>query len=56
MKIENGYYSLCIRQLFNPENYDFDNPPNPFYELVVSKIDYLELNNIDGVIWWEYDN
>ena len=34
IELENGYYSFCIRQMFDSSNYDIDNPPNPFYEII----------------------
>jgi hypothetical protein len=53
IELANGSYTFCIRQMFDSTNYDIDNPPRPFYEIVISKQDQPKENNMQNVIWWQ---
>ena len=51
IQIENGNYQLLIRQLFDPNDYDWERVPNPCFEIVLNKIEHFQANKFDKVIW-----
>ena len=53
IELENGIYDIKLRQLFNPENYDFENYPEPCFELILKKTELETKMNFENVIWWK---
>lgn len=56
IELQNGAYNLHIRQLFKPEEFDWQNPPLPCFELIFDPIDEFAPNQFEDVIWWQEDN
>lgn len=55
ISLVNGDYKLLIRQLFNPDTYDWDAPTYPCYELIFQPIEKFTANELKDVIWWDLD-
>ena len=56
IKLENGLYNLSIRQLFNPEDYDYEAEEKVDFEIVMQKIENeneRQGEKIDKIYWWE---
>lgn len=51
IKLENGLYNLTIRQLFNPEDYDYEPDEKINFEIVIQKTE-KETEKIDKIYWW----
>lgn len=51
IQIENGNYEVIIRQLFDPNDYDWEAVPNPCFEVVLNRIEWFQPNEFDTVIW-----
>lgn len=51
IKLENGLYNLTIRQLFDPEDYNYEADAKVNFEIVMQKTE-KETNKIDKVYWW----
>jgi hypothetical protein len=50
VKIPNGKYELNVRQMFDPDNYDYTSDTNT-YEVVISSADNKNKTK-DHVFWW----
>lgn len=51
IKLENGLYNLTIRQLFDPEDYDYEPDGKINFEIVMQKTE-KETEKIDKIHWW----
>ncbi len=51
IKLENGLYNLTIRQLFDPEDYDYEADGKVNFEIVMQKTE-IETEKIDKIYWW----
>ncbi|WP_426475891.1 DUF6386 family protein [Chryseobacterium balustinum] len=51
IKLENGHYNLTIRQLFNPEDYDYEPDSKVNFEILIQKTE-IETEKIDKIYWW----
>ena len=51
IKLENGLYNLTIRQLFDPEDYDYEAEGKVNFEIVIQKTE-KEIDEIDKIYWW----
>lgn len=51
IQIENGNYQLLIRQLFDPNDYDWEAVPNPCFEIVMDRVEQFQPNEFNKVIW-----
>lgn len=50
LKLENGLYNLTIRQLFDPEDYDYEVDGKVNFEIIIHKTD-KETEKIDTIYW-----
>lgn len=55
IKLENGWYALTVRQLFNPDNYiehfDTEGEENVSFEIVITPINKHVQQQINNVYW-----
>ena len=51
IKLENGLYNLTIRQLFDPEDYDYEADGKVNFEIVMQKTE-KETEKIEKIYWW----
>lgn len=52
IKLDNGKYIFLIRQMFNPENYDYDKIEKNDFEIIIQSNNDSKLIKIDKVFWW----
>jgi hypothetical protein len=53
IKLDNGIYHVLVRQLFDPNNYDFDNAGQPNFEIVIEPFEGQKFNNfVENIFWW----
>lgn len=50
--LENGIYAVTIKQLFNPDDYDYDDITSTSFQLIFKRINQKQDNNIQNVFWW----
>jgi hypothetical protein len=50
--VDNGDYKIIVRQMFDPENYDYNNMPDPCFEIIINNCEKSSLNKFNKVIWW----
>lgn len=51
IKLDNGLYDLTIRQMFDPEDYDYEAGGKINFEIVMRKTT-KQLHKIDEIYWW----
>lgn len=56
IKIPNGEYSVLIRQMFDPQSYDWENMPKNCFELIFSDSTNQPSIDLTDVIWWKDDS
>ncbi len=52
IKLDNGKYIFSIRQMFDPENYDYDQIEKNDFEVIIQSDNNSKPINIDKVFWW----
>jgi hypothetical protein len=52
VKLPNGKYELTIRQMFDPEDHDYDPEGKINFEVIVKSATTPSLQKIDSVYWW----
>jgi len=50
IELENGYYEITIRQMFNP--YDYEIEQEEVFEVIPRQITLENLNKVEQVFWW----
>ena len=53
--LENGSYNVVIRQLFDPENYEFEDTQETSFELIFTETIPENKTYAENVFWWEED-
>lgn len=53
--LKSGNYSITLRQMFDPEEYRWNNPPDPCFELTFTPTTKPAKNRFKDVIWWRED-
>ena len=52
IKLDNGIYDMTIRQLFDPEDFDYEAEGKINFEIVIQKA-HQETRSITEIYWWK---
>ena len=52
LQLDNGRHKFLIRQLFDPEDYEYDPKDKVNFEIIVQKEISKQVQQIDKVFWW----
>jgi hypothetical protein len=51
--LENGKYDVTVKQLFNPDDYDYDDTASTSFQLIFKSVNSsIEDNVIKNIFWW----
>ena len=51
--LDNGTYNCIVRQLFNPENYDYEKTEETSFEIIFTKTTTNAVSYCENVFWWD---
>jgi hypothetical protein len=51
--VENGIYTVTVRQMFDPEHYDYDETDSTAFEIIFDKTIKNHNRTACQVLWWE---
>ena len=52
IKLDNGKYILTVRQMFDPENYEYEQSEKNDFEIITKVDKNDQTKKIDKVFWW----
>ncbi len=52
IKLDNGQYNFTVRQMFDPEDYDYDPDGKINFEIIMQTVNDNKPQKIDKIFWW----
>lgn len=56
INLENGSYDIHLRQMSDPEAYEWKADPAYHFELIFQKQEGFQANQLEHVLWWNLDD
>jgi len=51
IKLENGQYKFTVRQMFDPDDFDYDSGRDVNFEIILQSINDIKIQKADKVFW-----